>query len=83
MAIKRRLKNNTVNPLYLIVNKINGYIEENNEDKYLTLVLTDGSKYILKSKEIWAKIRDLIRSKNNNTDKYDEKSNLIRVMIYH
>ena len=51
MVIKHRLKNNTVNPLYLIVDKINGYIEENNKDKYLTLVLTDGSKYILKSKK--------------------------------
>ena len=51
MVIKRRLKNNTVNPLYLIVNKINWCIEENNEDKYLTLVLTDGSKYILKCKK--------------------------------
>ena len=32
------------NPLYLIINKINWYIEESNENKYLALVPTDGSK---------------------------------------
>ena len=37
------------NPLQLIINKINGYIEESNRDKYLTLVPTDGSKNTLKS----------------------------------
>ena len=36
-TIKSPLKINSVNPLHLIIDKINGYIEENNEDKYLTL----------------------------------------------
>ena len=30
--------------LYLIIDKINRYIEENNEDKYFMLVLTNKSK---------------------------------------
>ena len=34
-------KINNVSPLYLITNKINGYIEESNESKYLTLVPTE------------------------------------------
>ena len=29
------IKINSVNPLYLIINKINGYIEESNGNKYL------------------------------------------------
>ena len=33
-----------VNSSYLIIHKINEYIEENNSDKYLTLVPTDESK---------------------------------------
>ena len=44
---------NSVNPLYLIINQINGYIKENkrNGNKYLTLVLTDESKNTLKKYE--------------------------------
>ena len=46
--------------LYLIINKINEYIEEN---KYLTLFPSDKSKNTLKTYEdILRKIRDLIRS---------------------
>ena len=40
---------NNVNPLYLIINKINGYIEESNGNKYLTLVSTYESKDTWKS----------------------------------
>ena len=62
---------NSVNPLYVIINKINGYIEESNENKYLTLVPTDESIYILeKYEEPWTKQKNLIRS---NSDIYDEK----------
>ena len=35
---------NGVNPLYPIMNKINGYIEESNGNKYLTLATTDDRK---------------------------------------
>ena len=38
----------TVNPLYLIVNEINGYTEESNGNKYFTLVSTDKNKDIKK-----------------------------------
>ena len=40
---------NSVKPLYLIVNEINGYIEESNGKKYLTLVHPDESKNALKN----------------------------------
>ena len=40
---------NKVNPLYLIVNKINGYMEKSNGNKYFTLVSTDESQ----DKKVW------------------------------
>ena len=53
---------------------MNGYFEENNENKYMTLVSSDESKDILKKyEELWVQLRDLIRSKINNSDDYDTK----------
>ena len=53
---------------------MNGYFEEINRNKYLTLVLTNESKEkIKKYKELWIKIRDLIRSITKKLDDYDEK----------
>ena len=39
---------NSVNPLYLIIGNADGYIEENNENKYLTIASTDKKKKVLK-----------------------------------
>ena len=64
------VKINSVNPLYLILNKVNGYFQEINENKYLTLVPTnEGKDKILKYEELWSKIRDLIRSVNKKSMK--------------
>ena len=38
---------NSVNPLYLIIDKVDGLIEEKNENKYLTLISTDDNKEAL------------------------------------
>ena len=38
---KERKKVNCLKPLYLIINKINWYIEENTRNKHLTLVPAD------------------------------------------
>ena len=74
MTIRKDLKIYSVNPLYLIFGKVNGYFEEINENKYLTLVLTNKSKEKLKIyRELWSKITDLIRSITKNSDYYDEK----------
>ena len=76
MTIKdsRYIKINSVNPLYLIFSKVNGYFEEINGNKYLTLVPTNESKEkIKKYEELWSKIRDLIRSMTKNSDDYDKK----------
>ena len=37
----KKVKTNSVNLLYFIFNKVNGYFEKINENKYLTLVPTD------------------------------------------
>ena len=70
-----RLKINIVNPLYFIINKVNGYFKEINKSKYLTLVPINQSKEIMgkKYEGLWSKIRDLISSITKNSDDYDEK----------
>ena len=53
---------------------MNGYFEEINGSKDLTLVPTNGSKEKIKRyEELWNKIRDLIRSITKTSDDYDEK----------
>ena len=67
------VKINIVNPLYLII-RVNGYFEEINKSKYLTLVPTKDSKEkIKKYEELWSKIRYLFMSMTKNSDNYDEK----------
>ena len=83
----RYVRINSVSPLYLIIHKINRYTEESKWNKYLTLVPNDESKDTLKQpEELWAKIRDLIKSKVKNADDKDEKrmwkSILIQMNIY-
>ena len=54
--------------------KKNGYFEEINENKYLTLVPSNENKEkIKKYEELWIKVRDLIRSVTKKLDGYDEK----------
>ena len=76
MTIKdsKYVKINSVNPLYFIFNDVNGYFDEINGNKYLTLAPTAGSKEKMKRyEELWKKIRDLIRSVTKNSYDYDEK----------
>ena len=64
----RNVKINRVNPLYLFINKINGYFEEINGNKYLALVPTDESKEVNeKYEEIRSKIKDKNRTRTNNS----------------
>ena len=74
VTIKEYVKIYSVNPLYLICRYVNGYFEEINGNKYLTLFRTNESKEkIKKYEEKWIKIRDLIRSITKTSDDYDEK----------
>ena len=62
-------KINSLNPSYLIIDKLNGYIEEENiENKHLRPVSIDESKDTLKKyEELLDKIRDTI----TNSENYD------------
>ena len=51
---------------------MNGYIEEINGNKYLTLVPTSESKEKKLKNELWSKIRDLISSITKKSDDYDK-----------
>ena len=76
MTIKdsKHIKIDSVNPSYLLFNKVNRYFEEINKNKYLTLVPTNQNKEkIKKYEELWIKIRNLIRSVSKNSDDYDKK----------
>ena len=51
--------------MYLIIGEADGYIEENNGNKYLTFVFTDKNKEVLtKYTKIWKKIKYLIKTTN-------------------
>ena len=66
----------SVNPLYLIIGKVDGHIKENNGSKYLVfdsaelcsteLHSTDENKEVLKKyKELWTGIRNEIETIND------------------
>ena len=66
MTVKdlKYIKINIVNFLHLFIDKRNGYIEEGNGNKHLTIVSNNESKYTIKMYEdLWTKIRGPIRSK--------------------
>ena len=56
---------NGVNPLYLIIAEVDGYIEENNGNKYLTFASTDKNKRVLeKYAKFWDEIKYHIQTIN-------------------
>ena len=60
--------------MYPISRNVNGYFEEINKSKYLSLVPTNESKEIIKKYgELWKKIRNLIRLITKNSDDYNQK----------
>ena len=57
MTIKdsKNVKISSLNPLYLIINKVNGYFEEVNGNKYLMLVPTNETREKIKRyEELWS-----------------------------
>ena len=57
---------NCVNPLYLLIDEIDGFIEEKEGDKYLNIALTDNnSEELKKYVEVWRRIKDQIKKINN------------------
>ena len=53
---------NSVNPLYLLIDEIDGFIEEKEGDKYLNIALTDSNSEVLKKyAKVWRGIGDQIK----------------------
>ena len=49
---------NSVNPVYLIIGEVDGYIEGNNGNKYLTFASTNKNKKLLETyKKLWDEIK--------------------------
>ena len=68
------VKINSGNILYLIIDKVDGYIEEKNGNKYLTLVSPDKNKEVLtKFTERWDKIKNLIKKIDDKPGDYNKK----------
>ena len=56
--------NSIVYPLYLLVDEIDGFVEEKEGSKYLNISLTDGNSEVLKKyAEVWSGIKDQIIKK--------------------
>ena len=66
------VKINSVNPLYLIIDKIEGHFEEKNGNKYLILDSTDKNKEVLiKYTKLWDGIKnEIVTINGGKPDEY-------------
>ena len=49
----------SVNPLYLTIKELDGFIDEKNGNKYFNITLTDSNNDVLiKYAEVWSEIKD-------------------------
>ena len=56
----------SVNPLYLIIKGFEGYVEKNNDNKFLTIALTDNNNQVLVDyAKVWDGILEQIEKINN------------------
>ena len=57
---------NSVNPLYLFIYELDGFIEEKEGSKYLNISLTyNNNDVLVKFAEVWRGIKDQIKKINN------------------
>ena len=64
----KNLKFNSVNPLYLFISELDGFIDEKNGNKYLNITLTDSNNDVLiKYAEVWNGIKNQIKKINNDS----------------
>ena len=63
----------SVNPLYLLVNHANGYIEEKGVNKYLIFDSTDENKELLKKyNDVWNGIKNKIKEVSSGECDYEK-----------
>ena len=68
----------SVNPLYLLINHANGYIEEKGVNKYLIFDSTDENKELLKKyNDVYSGIKNKIEEVSNG--KYDYKKDYMKI----
>ena len=61
------VKLNSVNPLYLIIDKVDGCVEEKNGNKYLILDSSDkNNEVLIKYTELWDVIKNLVKKKKKS-----------------
>ena len=60
---------NSVNTLYLLVAKLDGFVEEENGNRYLNISLThnNNNELLIKDAEFWSRIKDQIKKINNDS----------------
>ena len=76
---KPEYKIDSVNPLYLMINRIDSFTGEKNGDKYLNITLTDRNNKVLKKySEVWDGIKDCIR-KINNTELREYEKDFMKI----
>ena len=58
---------NSVDPLYLLIAELDGFIEEKEESKYLNITFTESNNEVFKKyAEVWRGIKDEIKKINNS-----------------
>ena len=78
---------NNVNPLYLHIDNVSGYIEEITKDKYLDFDDTDENKELLKNilmflMKLWLKSKKEMMI-GLNIQRITQRLNYIQMIIYH
>ena len=70
----------SLNPLYLNIKELDGFINEKNGNKYLNISLTDSNNDVLiKYAEVWNEIKNQIRKINNDSVvEYDQDNMKIK-----
>ena len=72
---KDKYKIDSVNPLYLLLHRIDGLIEEKEGSKYLSIASTDrNSKFLEKHAKVWSGVKDQIEKINGSeSGEYEKK----------
>ena len=88
MLLKKQYNINSVNPLYLFISELDGFINEKSGSKYLNITLTDSNNDVLiKYGDAWNGIKNQIKKINDDSvveyDKDYRTLNLIQMIIYH
>ena len=75
---------NSVNPLYLNIKELDGFINEKNGNKYLNISLTDSNNDVLiKYAEVWNRIKNQIKKIMKIKFDSDDNLPLNKVLKFH